>query len=103
MEVIKHAAFKAENGMIIIGKSHAECFLIAKNIGLEMSKNPLDQGFFTSKGRYVTRSDAAFVAIEAGQVRSGIEILFSEDLWSPQYEGQFKYDYVKGYFCDPLT
>lgn len=97
-ERITHAAVKAENGMILLGKSHADCFHQAKNTGIEMSQKALDQGFMTSKGRYVTRRDAAFVAIEAGQVRHGIEILFSEDLWSPQADGQFEYDYIKGYY-----
>lgn len=97
-EVIKHAAVKAENGMIFLGKSHADCFHQARNVGVKMSQKALDQGFFTSKGRYVTRSDAAFVAIEAGQVREGIVVLFSEDLWSEQADGQFEYDSIKGYW-----
>lgn len=97
-ERILHAAVKSENGMVILGKSHAECFQIGANVGLVMSKKALDQGFFTNKGRYVTRSDAAFVAVEAGQVRAGVEILFSEDLWGSMADGQFQYDHVKGYF-----
>lgn len=47
-----------------------------------VSKNPQDQGFFTSKGRFVTREEAEVIAKEAGQVDKLIGgILTSEDLY----------------------
>lgn len=97
-EVIKHAAVIAKDGRFLMGKSHADCFHQAKNIGVETHSNANCQGFISSKGRFLDRKEAAVVAVEAGQVRNGIEILFSEDLWSPHADGQFQYDYVKGYY-----
>ena len=34
----------------------------------EVSKNPYDQGFYTSKGRFVDRFEGMFIAWKAGQV-----------------------------------
>lgn len=43
-----------------------------------------DQGFVTSRGRYVGRAEAARIAITAGQIERTqfqTDVLFSEDLW----------------------
>lgn len=43
-----------------------------------------DQGFVTSRGRFVNRSEAARIAIRAGQTQKlnfQPGLLFSEDLW----------------------
>ena len=44
---------------------------------------PDAQGFVTSKGRFVTRDEAAEIAISAGQINSlqWPPYLYSEDLW----------------------
>lgn len=97
-EMIKHAAVKAKNGMILLGKCHADCFHQGSSIGLEMCSKADHQGFFTNLGRYVDRKEAARIAFEAGQVDKNLMYLFSEDLWSPEENGQFQYDSVKGYF-----
>ena len=48
----------------------------------EVSKNPDDQGFYTSKGRFVTREEGLIIARAAGQVDTIIgEVLTSEDLY----------------------
>ena len=63
----------------------------------EVSTNPYDQGFYTSKGRFVDRQEAMYIAYVAGQVSetSGIDLidftykgdmirlnkLYSEDLY----------------------
>lgn len=48
----------------------------------EVSKSPKDQGFFTSKGRFVTRKEAEIIAREAEQIDSIIGgVLTSEDLY----------------------
>ena len=47
----------------------------------EVSKNPFDGGFFTSRGRYVSREEAATIARNAGQINKCDEILYSEDLY----------------------
>lgn len=96
-EEIKHAAVKTECGLIMLAKSHAECIWKARNCGLEPSHKASDQGFFTSKGRFVERLEAANIAVAANQVAECIKYLFSEDLWSEQAGGHYDYDYVKGY------
>lgn len=99
-ELIKHAAVRMKNGMIFLGKSHADCFHQAKNVGVPHSQKAKDQGFFTSKGRIVDREEAFKIAVDAGQVSGDrpASILFSEMLWSHTDGGTHKYDSVRGYF-----
>lgn len=48
----------------------------------EVSKDPDDQGFYTSKGRFVTREEGLIIARAAGQVGDIIGgVLTSEDLY----------------------
>jgi hypothetical protein len=86
IEHIKHAAVKSETGFfILLGKCHADCFWQGRNIGLKMSKKSEDQGFMTSKGRYVSRMVAARIAKKAGQLKKDdkrkVKYLLSEDIW----------------------
>jgi hypothetical protein len=39
------------------------------------------QGFITSRGVFVTRTQAAKIAYAAGQIAAPKRLLFSEDLW----------------------
>lgn len=96
-EEIKHAAVKTECGLIMLGKSHADCIHKAHHTGLKASQGARAQGFMTSKGRYVEREEAAKIAVKAKQVNPNIDFLFSEDLWSKHSGGSYEYDYVKGY------
>jgi hypothetical protein len=98
LELVKHAAVKAENGMILFGKCHADCFFQGRNTGIVMSSKSSDQGFITSYGRYVSREEAAKIAVNAKQVRPIIAVLMSEDLWFAELGGQFDYDYIQGYY-----
>lgn len=100
-ETIKHAAVKAKNGWVIIGKCHADCFEKARNINLEMSFARDDQGFVTSRGNYVDRKIGAMVARHAEQVPPDCEILFSEDLWCERYKAKHTYDEINGYVPKP--
>ena len=50
---------------IEIGYRHCDIFA---RFGDEISKNPYDQGFYTSKGRFVDREKAAYIAMLAGQI-----------------------------------
>lgn len=99
-ELIKHAAVKGSGGMIFLGKSHADCFHQASHAGIRLSGRAQDQGFFTSKGRFVTRPEAYEIAIVAGQIEGErpAPVLFSEMLWSPRDGGKFKYDSIQGYY-----
>lgn len=49
----------------------------------EISLDPKDQGFYTSRGRFVNRQEAAIIAKAAGQVPQTFKNkkLFSEDLY----------------------
>lgn len=64
---------------IEIGWRHADIFHRFEG---EVSKSPYDQGFYTSKGRFVTRDEGLIIAREAGQVDTIIGgLLTSEDLY----------------------
>ena len=98
-EEIKHAAVKATNGFICLGKCHADCFFQGRNLGLEMSKKSSAQGFLTNKGRYVKRDEAAKIAKKAGQLkpdkqRKTVSYLLSEDIW---YREDVVYCRMRGY------
>ena len=98
IELIKHAAIVAQDGMIILGKCHADCFHTLKHIGDRFSNKVEHQGFFTSHGRYVTRDIAARLAFASGQIKEKTEILCSEDLWHERHGGRFMYDSIRGYY-----
>jgi hypothetical protein len=97
-EEIKHAAVKAVGGFICIGKSHADCFLQGKHLGLTMSNRSKDQGFMTNRGRFVGRVDAARIAKRAKQIirdgRRQVSALLSEDIW---YREDILYCPIRGY------
>lgn len=99
-ETIKHAAVKSEAGWIFIGKCHADCFHKAHHIKIKMSQKADDQGFITSRGRYVFRGEAAKIAFKSGQTLDDKKILFSEDLWSRHEEsnGRYDHDEITGYY-----
>ena len=98
-EIILHAAVKAKNGMILLGKCHADCFWQGDNIGLKMSSKSQDQGFFTNKGRYVDRKTAARIAKRAGQLepehKRKVTHLISEDIWYQR--SKYIYCQMRGY------
>lgn len=98
-EKIMHAACIATNGMILLGKCHADCFYQAKNIGLKLEKSSEAQGFYTNKGRYVTRADAAKIAKRAKQLdpndKRKVTHLLSEDIWYQRT--RYIYDQCRGY------
>lgn len=64
---------------IEIGYRHHDIYL---RFGEEVSRKPQDQGFYTSKGRFVDRKEGLEIARAAGQVDETIEsVLISEDLY----------------------
>lgn len=66
--------------LIEIGYRHHDIFMRFKG---EVSKKSEDQGFYTSKGRFVDRREACKIAKEAGQIEVDDEktVLYSEDLY----------------------
>ncbi len=96
-ELIKHAAVKSIDGWIFIGKCHGDCFHKAHHIKVKMSPKADDQGFVTSKGRYVNRFEGAEIALTSNQISEETNLLFSEDLWCTNYNGKHNYSEIKGY------
>jgi len=103
IETIKHAAVKSADGWIFIGKHHADCFHKMHHIAVKSSQKSEDQGFITSLGRYVDRHEGARIAQAAKQVEPmKVEILFSENLWSPTDGGKHVYSETEGYKIIPV-
>jgi len=64
---------------IEIGFRHHD---IMRRFPEEVSRKLEDQGFYTSKGRYVNRIEGMEVAIACGQVcKTGFKELYSEDIY----------------------
>lgn len=95
---IKHAAVKAVDGRIMIGKNHGECFAKGYYMKIEMSPKADDQGFLTSfNGEFVDRFKASEIAYTCGQTDDKKQLLFSEDIWSSESNGKYFYDQLEGY------
>jgi len=82
-EICICAAIKCNDGTIVRGNRHGDCYITAKAMKKKLSR---DQGFITSKNRYVRRKEACILQNKAGikSIWSGKEIkkiLFSEDLY----------------------
>ncbi len=70
--------------LIIPGFRHGDCFGLLVKLGLTLYVSSEDQGFLTSKNRYVSRTEAYEIAVKAHQVKDYGEdsiILISEDLY----------------------
>lgn len=84
IKIIK-SAIKYPNGKIFTGKRHNNCFEEAwkKNEPLP-KKGSREQGFMTSENKFVSREEAAKIALRNGQVEKlkfSETRLFSEDLY----------------------
>ena len=60
----------------------------------EVSKKIDDQGFYTSKGRFVDRYDAAIIALKAGQI--------SEEDKVVSYSGSGEIDFITNLYSEDL-
>lgn len=63
--VVPYAAIKGDIGTIEIGHRHGDIF---EKFGVELSTEVGAMGFLTSHGRFVSRTEAAEVAFNAGQI-----------------------------------
>lgn len=78
MNKIKCAAIKRSDGVIVIGKNHAECVQKSPE---GTCKNAISTyGFVTEDDKFITRQEAAKIAFEAGQISQPVDMLFSEHL-----------------------
>lgn len=74
---IKCAAIKRNDGIIVEGRSHAECI---QKLPSGTCKRGKVMGFVTDDGTFVDRKEAARIAFNAGQIPKQVTVLFSEDL-----------------------
>ena len=80
----EHPPKNIKTGLVVCGRRHHNCFNIvyhlvgAKNIRHYEKEI---QGFLTNTNRFVTREEAAIIALKAGQITEPTNRLFSEDLW----------------------
>jgi hypothetical protein len=87
-EILENRGFRPYNidkGIVISGWRHGNCIyqMVAitglRSIPAEAGEE--EQGFLTSKNRFVTREEAAIIAYENGQTKEKLETLYSEDLY----------------------
>lgn len=69
-----------QTGFIILGYRHQDCYRIMIRMRKTLSN---EEGFFTSKNKFVDREEAYVIAFGAGQIKydSGSHSLTSDDLY----------------------
>lgn len=74
-----------DKGIVFSGRHHLQCmYQMIQTFGLRQCEVLEYQGFLTSHNRWVTRTEAAKIALEAGQIDNPkIHYLFSEHLYYP--------------------
>ena len=85
-EIVICAAVKTNTGKIFRGHRHGDCIRAITDRRFEPGHNLEDQGFITSRNRYVTREEGRKIQDEAGIKSMNSEgympgTLFSEDLY----------------------
>jgi hypothetical protein len=85
-EILRIRGFSPYNidcGIVISGWRHSNCiYQMVAITGLRNCEAGLsEQGFLTNKNRFVDRTEGAQIAFDAGQTKTLLKILFSEDLY----------------------
>lgn len=85
-EVLRIRGFSPYNidrGIVFCGWRHANAMYQAVAIFDKKTSElgEVEQGFLTSKNRFVDRKEAGKIAFEAGQTDKLIDYLYSEDVW----------------------
>lgn len=81
-EYILCAAIKLfVSNSIVCGHRHSDCIQLFCSITGYKITSLDEQGFLTSKNRFVDRREAARIAFEAGQVAELSDCLISEELY----------------------
>ena len=81
-QVVHQPKYGKEYGFAICGRRHHNCFASLRATGYTKDKSTIiDQGFLTSKDRFVDRKEAGKIAFECGQIKEETDCLFSEDLY----------------------
>lgn len=83
-----YTAYNIDKGIVVTGHRHGQVIAtMAMLTGLRTvqhgndSVGETEQGFLTSKGRFVDRNEAGKIAFERGQITKETDCLFSEDLY----------------------
>jgi len=80
--MIKESAIK-QDGKVFTGKRHHNIIKDMVRLGIKTPING-EQGFVTDDGKFVSRKEAAKIALESGQIKKlkfNQKSLFSEDLY----------------------
>lgn len=78
-ETIVQAAMKFPDGEIFTGEQHSE--ILAKLPWEKLrTQKEAENGFVTSKGRFVSRKEAEDIAFDAGQIKVKMGKLISQNL-----------------------
>lgn len=85
-EVVICAAIRTADGVIARGHRHNHCFQVLRDMGFDFAKSDGEQGFITSKNRFVSREEGRILQDKAGIKSVGPDsyqgkTLFSEDLY----------------------
>jgi hypothetical protein len=89
LELIKDIPFQSTNpkncqtGLVFSGHRHGQCIYSKCAItGLrDCESGENEQGFLTSKNRFVSREEAAQIAFDSSQIKQSKISLYSEDLY----------------------
>lgn len=76
-ETIVSAALKDEHGNIHTGKMHGDIFNTLEDHGLAPGANASDEGFVTSKGRFVSRAEALKIAEKTNQLNEDYKKIYA--------------------------
>ena len=79
----EHQPKNITSGIVVCGRRHHNCYItLASLLGDKYDvKLTHNQGFVTSKDRYLERKEAAQVAYKCGQISNEQKTIFSEDVW----------------------
>lgn len=87
-EINHHQPKNIEIGFVVSGRRHHNCFCTImaitgneRTIKLLIDDAKIEQGFLTSKDRFINRKEAGLLAYSQGQIKKQTDCLFSEDLY----------------------
>lgn len=73
--------------LVVVGHDHSQCIRALYDVTGKTTGGRVEQGFLTTKGRFVDRIEGARIALETGQIKAlqwpEYGELFSEDLNYP--------------------
>lgn len=80
-KVYKHQPNNIFTGYVVCGRRHSNCIIIRAILSGQKTTQEDEQGFLTSKNRFVNRAEAADIAYKAEQIKDTTDCLISEDVW----------------------